>query len=97
MGNSSSDPFDPTKEKAAGEGGLEDDDDDDDAAFEEKVRNLRAGAQEDVEIYTWGGEGYDGLGDLLQEAGDDLNDDTFGMGDVGAYLKPFCRGVIFQC
>ena len=37
------------------------------------------------QIYEWGGEGYDGLGDRLDEAGDDLNDDTFGMGagDVG--------------
>jgi DNA topoisomerase 2-associated protein PAT1 len=64
-----SDPFDPT-------------DGDDDAAFEEKLRGLKAGAQEDVEIYTWGGGGeggYDGLGDLLDEAGDDLNDDTFGF------------------
>ncbi|UZJ52791.1 hypothetical protein CBS101457_002111 [Exobasidium rhododendri] len=64
-----SDPFDPT-------------DGDDDAAFEEKLRGLKAGAQEDVEIYTWGGRGeggYDGLGDLLDEAGDDLNDDTFGF------------------
>lgn len=72
------DPFDPTNEQ----------DEDDDAAFEEKLRGLTAGAQEDVEIYTWGGGGeggYDGLGDLLDEAGDDLNDDTFGFGggDVG--------------
>lgn len=68
--NKPSDPFDPT-------------DGDEDAAFEEKLRGLKAGAQEDVEIYTWGGGGeggYDGLGDLLDEAGDDFNDDTFGTG-----------------
>lgn len=37
------------------------------------------------QIYEWGGEGYDGLGDKLDEAGDDFNDDTFGIGagDVG--------------
>lgn len=73
IGEKSSDPFDPTSEQ----------DQDDEAAFEEKLRGLTAGAQEDVEIYTWGGGGeggYDGLGDLLDEAGDDLNDDTFGLG-----------------
>lgn len=37
---------------------------------------------EDVAVYTWGEESYDGLGDALQEGGDDLNDETFG--DVGA-------------
>ncbi|KAG6831109.1 hypothetical protein H0H92_012786 [Tricholoma furcatifolium] len=31
--------------------------------------------------YTWGEEGYDGLGDLLQEGRDELNDETFG-GDL---------------
>lgn len=77
-GGKRDDPFDPTDEQ----------DQDDDAAFEEKLRGLTTGAQEDVEIYTWGGGGeggYDGLGDLLEEAGDDLNNDTFGFGgqDVG--------------
>ncbi|KAG5721185.1 DNA topoisomerase 2-associated protein pat1 [Termitomyces sp. T112] len=33
---------------------------------------------EDVAVYTWGEEGYDGLGDLLQEGRDELNDETFG-------------------
>jgi DNA topoisomerase 2-associated protein PAT1 len=36
---------------------------------------------EDVAVYTWGEESYDGLGDALQEGGDDLNDETFGGGD----------------
>lgn len=35
-------------------------------------------AAEDVAVYTWGDESYDGLGDALQERGDELNDETFG-------------------
>lgn len=39
---------------------------------------------EDVAVYTWGEDSYDGLGDALQEGGDDLNDETFGAtGAVG--------------
>ncbi len=39
---------------------------------------------EEVAVYTWGEESYDGLGDVLQEGGDDLNDETFGsVGAVG--------------
>ncbi|KAF9005908.1 topoisomerase II-associated protein PAT1 [Cyathus striatus] len=38
---------------------------------------------EDLAVYTWGEESYDGLGDALQEGGDELNDETFGIGDVG--------------
>lgn len=39
---------------------------------------------EDVAVYTWGEESYDGLGDVLQEGGDDLNDETFGgTGPIG--------------
>lgn len=42
---------------------------------------------EDVAVYTWGEESYDGLGDVLQEGGDDLNDETFGTsGPIGTYL-----------
>lgn len=33
---------------------------------------------EDLAVYTWGEESYDGLGDALQEGGDELNDETFG-------------------
>jgi len=40
-------------------------------------------AEEDVAVYTWGEVSYDTLGDALQEAGDDLNDETFGSGPVG--------------
>lgn len=51
---------------------------DNEESLDAKIKALAAGAQEDVEIYTWGQEGYDGLGDKLDESGDDLNDDTFG-------------------
>ncbi|KAG6891608.1 hypothetical protein C0992_002647 [Termitomyces sp. T32_za158] len=44
-------------------------------------KDSAASASEDVAVYTWGEEGYDGLGDLLQEGRDELNDETFG-GDV---------------
>src|SRR5262245_3629796 len=37
---------------------------------------------EDLAVYTWGEESYDGLGDALQEGGDELNDETFGGGGV---------------
>ena len=40
--------------------------------------------REDIAVYTWGDESYDGLGDALQERGDELNDETFGgTGPVG--------------
>ncbi|PFH46874.1 hypothetical protein AMATHDRAFT_153566 [Amanita thiersii Skay4041] len=38
-----------------------------------------AGPVEDVPVFTWGEESYDGLGDALQEGGDELNDETFGI------------------
>lgn len=42
---------------------------------------------ENISEYTWGEESYDGLGDALQEGGDELNDETFGGGGaVGALL-----------
>ena len=42
------------------------------------------GPHEDMAVYTWGEQGYDGLGDQLQEGGDELNDVTFGeIGEVG--------------
>ena len=37
---------------------------------------------EDLAVYTYGEEGYDGLADALDEGLDDLNDETFG--DTGA-------------
>lgn len=59
---------------------------DEERALNAKISNaLAASAQEDVEVYTWGQDGYDGLGDQLDEANDDANEDTFGTGaeDVG--------------
>lgn len=56
----------------------------------EKRRFLEGGhtgaLPEDVAVYTWGEDSYDGLGDALQEGGDDLNDETFGLsGPVGEH------------
>lgn len=54
----------------------------------EKQKFLEGGLQEseDVAVYTWGEESYDGLGDSLQEGGDELNDETFGsVGAVGQF------------
>ncbi|KIL69488.1 hypothetical protein M378DRAFT_790623 [Amanita muscaria Koide BX008] len=42
---------------------------------------------EEVPVFTWGDESYDGLGDALQEGGDELNDETFGS--VGLVGKDF--------
>lgn len=51
----------------------------------------RVGPDEDLAVYTWGEDSYDGLGDALQEGGDDLNDETFGsVGAVGQYCFPLC-------
>jgi len=46
----------------------------------EKHTFLHGGLQEteDLSVYTWGEESYDGLGEALQEGGDELNDETFG-------------------
>lgn len=50
---------------------------------------LSGANQEDVAVYTWGEESYDGLGDALLEGGDELNDETFGAtGDIGASSCP---------
>jgi DNA topoisomerase 2-associated protein PAT1 len=52
----------------------------------EKAQFPEGGLQEseDIAVYTWGEESYDGLGDALQEGGDELNDETFGAaGDIG--------------
>ncbi|KAJ7672626.1 topoisomerase II-associated protein PAT1 [Mycena rosella] len=55
--------------------------------LEEERQRIRDGGShenEDVAVYTWGEESYDGLGDALQEGGDDFNDETFGgAGNVG--------------
>lgn len=44
---------------------------------------LGGAEEEDLAVYTWGEDDYDGLGDALDEEGDDLNDDTFGAGPIG--------------
>jgi DNA topoisomerase 2-associated protein PAT1 len=42
------------------------------------------GQSEDLSVYTWGEQSYDGLGEALEEGGDDFNDETFGgTGPVG--------------
>jgi DNA topoisomerase 2-associated protein PAT1 len=53
-----------------------------DSTLPERRLDDKAGA-EDVAVYTWGTDDYDGLGDQLQEQGDDSNDLTFGGGDIG--------------
>lgn len=54
------------------------------ADLEQEKFDFRKGNADRVAVYTWGEEGYDGLGDLLQEGGDELNDETFGgVGSVG--------------
>ncbi|KAI6122319.1 topoisomerase II-associated protein PAT1 [Pisolithus croceorrhizus] len=53
---------------------------------EEKKKFLEGGLQEseDLAVYTWGDDSYDGLGDVLVEGADELNDETFGgVGEVG--------------
>ena len=51
------------------------------------LRATGANETEEVPVFTWGEDSYDGLGDALQEGGDELNDETFGdVGTVGAYL-----------
>jgi DNA topoisomerase 2-associated protein PAT1 len=56
---------------------------------QEKKKFLEGGLQEteDLTVYTWGEESYDGLGDALLEGGDELNDETFG--GTGAVGKDF--------
>jgi DNA topoisomerase 2-associated protein PAT1 len=57
---------------------------------QEKQRFLEGKVQqEDLAVYTWGEDSYDGLGDALLEGGDELNDETFGgIDEVGKlYLQ----------
>ncbi|EJD07401.1 uncharacterized protein FOMMEDRAFT_100603 [Fomitiporia mediterranea MF3/22] len=55
--------------------------------IEEEKRRFLSGetrADEDIAVYNWGQDDYDGLGHALQEGGDELNDETFGgTGPVG--------------
>ncbi|KAG6836985.1 hypothetical protein H0H93_016689 [Arthromyces matolae] len=53
----------------------------------QKFKISAAAPSEDLAVYTWGEESYDGLGDLLQEGQDDFNDETFG--DDGVVGKDF--------
>lgn len=59
-----------------------------------KKKFLEGGLQEteDLAVYTWGEESYDGLGDALLEGGDELNDVTFG--GTGAVGQSTTRSVL---
>jgi DNA topoisomerase 2-associated protein PAT1 len=53
----------------------------------EKQQFQQASFEEEVPVFTWGEESYDGLGDALQEGGDELNFETFGnIGVVGTFF-----------
>jgi DNA topoisomerase 2-associated protein PAT1 len=53
--------------------------------------------QEDLAVYTWGEDSYDGLGDVLLEGGDELNDETFGgTGEVGKFISERIQGLLLQ-
>jgi DNA topoisomerase 2-associated protein PAT1 len=58
-------------------------------------RNRLVPQSGDINVYTWGEDGYDGLGDLLQEGGDDLNDETFGTVDNVGEGKKFPAARIY--
>ena len=63
---------------------------------EERRKYLEGGGKDgdqDLQVFTWGEDSYDGLGDALQEGGDELNDETFGgIGVVGEGLSTLsCR------
>ncbi len=48
---------------------------------DERRKFLQDAAQhEDLAVYTWREESYDGFGAALQEGGVELNDQTFGGG-----------------
>ena len=57
---------------------------------------LRASQHEDLATFVWGEESYDGLGEALQEGGDELNDETFGgTGAVGEDILPISEPMSF--
>ncbi|GJJ11363.1 hypothetical protein Clacol_005595 [Clathrus columnatus] len=59
-----------------------------DALQKEKERFLQHGLEEEkLAVFNWGESDYDGLGEVLQEGGDELNDETFG--DSGPVGKDF--------
>jgi hypothetical protein len=51
-----------------------------DATLERDKHKFAVGEDEDLAVYTFGEEGYDGLADALDEGLDELNDETFGGG-----------------
>lgn len=59
----------------------------------EKRRFLEGGLanakQDNIAVYTWGEDSYDGLGEALQEGGDELNDETFGGTEAVGEQKEF--------
>src|SRR5262249_721470 len=59
---------------------------DDQLELDRKIQSYVLESGEDFEIYDYGDQ-YDGLADQLDEAGDDLNDETFGntAEDVGRF------------
>jgi DNA topoisomerase 2-associated protein PAT1 len=72
----------------------------------DKQKFLDGGLQEseDVAVYTWGEDSYDGLGDALQEGGDELNDETFGgtdaVGEKADYrtlAEPISLFLVYVC
>ncbi len=53
---------------------------------------LRAARDENLATFVWGEESYDGLGNVLQEGGDELNDETFGgTGAIGEDMLAISR------
>ena len=65
--------------------------------LEEERRKFLEGelkeGDDDLPVLTWGEESYDGLGDALQEGGDELNDETFGdVGQVGEAITASLPG-----
>lgn len=56
-----------------------------DALEKEKKRFMQGGLDsgDELAVYNWGESDYDGLGDVLQEGADELNDETFNVGSVG--------------
>lgn len=71
-----------------------------DAIQKEKERFLRKGLEEEpLAVFNWGESDYDGLGEALQEGGDELNDETFGdSGPIGKLSRPsFSRPSYTEC
>ena len=69
-----------------------------DQAQQDKQRFLQVqGEKEDLAVYTWGEDSYDGLSDALLEGGDELNDETFGgTVEVGEFSLIHFLGTAFS-